>query len=771
MIDPDTTPPAQPGDPSPGQPPIGPAVAAVVPAWNRPGDVVALLGDLARLDRPGPLTVLLVDNGSQPALESIPPVQVALGALRSMGQAQVIRLTQNRGGSGGYNAGLAAALEFGPDFVWLVDSDARVEPGCLRALVEAATARGPVAAVGASIADPKSGRVFETGARLDRKTGRLVAQAAPAGEPIEVDYAAACCLLVPTDSIERAGLLPDLFLHSDDVSFGLRLRRATGRRLLAAPGAVCRHPRFDRYKTWARYYEARNWIVPAVDARLGLGARVRRAWREVVLGIGQTLIGRDDLARLHTRGLSDAAAGRVIGRADDARIAIGRTWPMHALGPTLEAMMPAVPPSAQPMALIQADGPLSPANRQKLTKLFAKHGLSVLDRPARDATSRVEALSGLLRTLLTPPAAVAVVNAKAPPHAWSAGRVIVAVSPLGFSVCRPRTTDRIAALLGVLVRGLLATLRLAVSPPRPPKSPRAQRGVIAGRRPSLSIIILTRDRIGKLITTLGRLEADPEGSRAEVIVVDNGSSDGTPATVRERFPRVTVIETNENLGVEGFNVGVRRSSGEAVLILDDDAWPAEGALAGVLDLLRDRPDVAGVMMHRRHPSTRQWEWPFDREVSDTDEWPDMGSGNVIRRVAWDAVGGYEAGYFLYRNDTDLALKLLAGGYGVEFARRWHVWHDSPIARSKSGPWLWRSTRNWIWLCKRHGRWGSGVVASLFGWLWAHRLAGLNPVKQFMTLRGALEGTLTRAPAMTGRIKPDGRALRRLIALKIRHRGG
>lgn len=774
MIDPPPPTRAQAEVTTAGDPPIGPAVTAVVPAWGRAGDVVALFGDLARLDRPGPVRVVLVDNGTPSPLSSVPAVAAAIAELEPRIPVRVLRLPENRGGSGGFNAGLVDALRDDPAFVWLVDSDARVEAGCLRALVNTATARGPVAAVGTAIADPQTGRVFETGARLDRRTGRLVARAAPAGEPIEVDYAAACCLLVPADAVRRAGLLPDLFVHSDDVAFCLRLREATGRRLLATPAAVCRHPRFDRYKTWARYYEARNWIVPVVDAGLGTGARVRRAWREVVLAVGQALIGRDDLAQLHLRGLRDAAGGRTTGRAPHDRTRTRRTWPMHALMPTLEALLPAIPPSAQPLAALHADAPLSKGRRHQVRTLLSKRGLTVADTPARPPTSRLEAISGLLRTLLTPPVAIAVVNAKAPPHAWSAGRIIIAVSPEGFSLCRPRAAERVAALANAVARGTLSTLRLALMPPAAPRSPTPAPAETASpttdRRPTLSIIILTRDRIEKLLRTLGELEADPIGRESEIIVVDNDSSDGTPVTLAERFPRVRVIETRENLGVQGFNVGVDASRGEAVLILDDDAWPADGALAGALDLLRDRSAVAGVMLHRRHPRTKAWEWPFDREIDTPTDWPDMGSGNIIRRSAWDAVGGYEAGYFLYRNDTDLALKLLAAGHEVVFAREHHVWHDSPIAHTKSAAWLWRSTRNWMWLAKRHGRRGSGVAAALLGWLWAHRLAGLHPVRHAMALRGAIEGMLRPAPTMPAGVRPDGRALRRLIALKLRLRG-
>ena len=745
------------------------AVTAVIPAWNRPADLVRLLGDLAAVEADARLSVIVVDNASDLPLDRVDAVAAAARQLRDTAPVEFIRLPTNTGGSGGFNAGLTRALGGDPAFVWLVDSDARVEPGCVQAMLAAFDKSA--AAVGAAIGDPRTGKIFEVGGRLNRRTGRIEAAMPATREPFEVDYAAACCLLVRADAVRKAGLLPDLFLHSDDVSFCLRLRSATGKRIVAAPMARCRHPRFDRYKTWARFYEARNWIVPALAAGLGRRALLRRAWREVVLAVGQTLICRDDLARLHIRGLSDAASGRITGRAEASRTQCARTWPMHSLGRALDAIATTLPESAQPIASIHTDAPLTQDVRAKLRANLERKGLTVVDVPPKPVRSSGEALRGVLRTVFTPPAVLAVVNAKAPPHAWSAGRVVLSIAPTGYTLRRLRYSDRIAALLAVVIRGTLATTRITLLPPASPRSPSAESPPApAERRPTLSVIILTRDRVEQLLHTLTKLREDDVGRDCEIVVVDNDSSDGTPGTVRERFPNVVVVETGANLGVEGFNRGVAASTGEAVLILDDDAWPADGALAGALDRLKTEPDLDAIMLHRRHPKTHEWEWPFDHELSDDSAWPDMGSGNIIRRAAWDAVGGYEAGYFLYRNDTDLALKLLAAGSRVAFARDLHVWHDSPIAKRKTPKWIWRSTRNWVWLCRRHGRRGSGICGVLLGWLWAHRLAWLSPAGHLMALRGLLEGVLKPAPELEEGVRPDGEALRRLIRLKMRYRG-
>ncbi|MEO1510899.1 MAG: glycosyltransferase family 2 protein, partial [Planctomycetota bacterium] len=504
-----------PTDATPAGPADGAAasVTAVIPAWNRPADLVRLLADLGALETDADFRVIIVDNDSDVPLETLEAVANATKALRERHAVEFLRLAENRGGSGGFNAGIAHALGHDPSFVWLIDSDARVEPGCLSAMLDAMD--DSTAAVGAAIGDPTTGKIFEVGGRLNRRTGRIEAAMPDRDrlrEPFEVDYAAACCLLIRAEAIRKAGLMPDLFLHSDDVAFCLRLASSTEQRIVAAPLARCRHPRFDRYKTWARYYEARNWIVPAVDAGLGVRPRLRRAWREVVLAVGQTLICRDDLAQLHIRGLSDAAAGTVTGKAGDDRTRCARTWPMHSLGRALDAIAPTLPDSAQPIAAMHMDTPLTKDARARIRAHLERKGLTVVDTPGKPVRSSGEAFRGLLRTILTPPAVLAAVNAKAPPHAWSAGRVVLTLSPLGYTLRRMHYLERIAAVLNVVARGSVAATHLALLPPAAPASPSATpRPAPADRRPTLSIIILTRDRVEQLLYTLTKLGEDDVG--------------------------------------------------------------------------------------------------------------------------------------------------------------------------------------------------------------------------------------------------------------------
>src|SRR5262249_1052496 len=90
----------------------------------------------------------------------------------------------------------------------------------------------------------------------------------------------------------------------------------------------------------------------------------------------------------------------------------------------------------------------------------------------------------------------------------------------------------------------------------------------------------------------------------EIVVVDNASTDGTVAFVRERFPEVEVVE-QENRGLAaGWNTGIARTSGPYVLLLNSDAWLDDGALDALVEFGGAHPRGAGVAPRLRYPDGR-----------------------------------------------------------------------------------------------------------------------------------------------------------------------
>lgn len=284
----------------------------------------------------------------------------------------------------------------------------------------------------------------------------------------------------------------------------------------------------------------------------------------------------------------------------------------------------------------------------------------------------------------------------------------------------------------------------------------------------LTVVIVSYRRATALVATLAHLArlglpgtitgTDITG---DIIVVDNASGDDSPEMVRQRFPDVTPIQLPANLGVEAFNIGANAATGDVLLILDDDARPDDGALQAALGHLRAHPHTDAVALLPVHPATNLSEWPFVRTALDA--FPFMGCANLVRRDAWLQAGGYQPEFFLYRNDTDLALTLLAMGRNVRCNPAWWAWHDSPGATAKSEHWLWLATRNWLWLCRRHARGRAAVVGVLGGVARALMHAGPNPRRLACVMRGVWRGFFSPAPLPA--VPNTGAGLRRLLEVR------
>jgi GT2 family glycosyltransferase len=112
--------------------------------------------------------------------------------------------------------------------------------------------------------------------------------------------------------------------------------------------------------------------------------------------------------------------------------------------------------------------------------------------------------------------------------------------------------------------------------------------------PSVSIIVLNFNGLVFLEPCFASLEhLDYPRSRLEVILVDNGSTDGSVPFVRERFPRVTIIENGVNLGFAGGNnVGIRASRGDYVALLNNDTHVEKDWLIELVKVAEQDPAVS-----------------------------------------------------------------------------------------------------------------------------------------------------------------------------------
>src|SRR4030095_5919533 len=111
-----------------------------------------------------------------------------------------------------------------------------------------------------------------------------------------------------------------------------------------------------------------------------------------------------------------------------------------------------------------------------------------------------------------------------------------------------------------------------------------RRGHLAAHRAdrpvtSVSIIIVNYNARRHLEDCLTSLADAPPATPHEIVVVDNASTDGSAATVKERWPRVKVIEQPANVGfAAGNNAGIRATAGTLILLLNNDTIVARGAI-------------------------------------------------------------------------------------------------------------------------------------------------------------------------------------------------
>ena len=233
--------------------------------------------------------------------------------------------------------------------------------------------------------------------------------------------------------------------------------------------------------------------------------------------------------------------------------------------------------------------------------------------------------------------------------------------------------------------------------------------------PRLSIIIVTFNSRADIDACLRSLTDGIHIDR-EIVIVDNASTDGTGAYVRERWPGVLLIDLGANLGfARATNIGIQQTFGELVLLLNPDTAVRPGAIdhlvaaleqdshVGVVGprivdedgcaelsfgrmvspLVELRQKILMIGNRRRNPVLRSLVERMTRQTKDVD-WV-TGAGLLTYRADLEAVGLLDERFFLYMEDVDLCASIRARGRRVRFVADVEITHRrgasaSPAAR-------------------------------------------------------------------------------------------
>ncbi|MBM7808416.1 GT2 family glycosyltransferase [Geodermatophilus bullaregiensis] len=212
----------------------------------------------------------------------------------------------------------------------------------------------------------------------------------------------------------------------------------------------------------------------------------------------------------------------------------------------------------------------------------------------------------------------------------------------------------------------------------------------------VTVVVMSRDRREDLLATLPRHEAP-------VVLVDNGSTDGTVDAVRAALPEVTVLPLAENVGARARTIGAGHAGTEFVAFADDDSWWAPGDLARAAEVMRAHPRLA-VLDARVLVGPEERLDPLCPELAASplgtpEHLPGprllgfIGCAAMVRTEAFLAVGGFDPVVRFPGEEERLSLDLAAAGWDVAYVDSVTVHHHpstrrhDPAARRTA---IWRS---------------------------------------------------------------------------------
>ncbi|HEY8292708.1 MAG TPA: glycosyltransferase family 2 protein [Thermomicrobiales bacterium] len=288
-------------------------------------------------------------------------------------------------------------------------------------------------------------------------------------------------------------------------------------------------------------------------------------------------------------------------------------------------------------------------------------------------------------------------------------------------------------------------------------------------------IVLNWNRCADTLACLASVRAMTYST--EIVVIDNGSTDESVATIRAAYPDVTILETGMNLGyAAGNNVGFdyvrQQTNSDAILLLNNDTIAAPEMLTqltaeyeamegkavigpevryadepriiwcagGRIDWWRGYTTNIGIGMEAQEPAPPAADVPFV-----------VGCAMLIPIVALQRIGGFDSRYFMYWEEVDWCIRAQKAGYRARVVPKAVLYHKVPRGDERPSPRvLYYLTRNRLVLLRTHLPWYRQPLA--LSWtLWGLMRTGLDLLQRrdWRREQALVRGILDAARGKTG----------------------
>jgi GT2 family glycosyltransferase len=232
-------------------------------------------------------------------------------------------------------------------------------------------------------------------------------------------------------------------------------------------------------------------------------------------------------------------------------------------------------------------------------------------------------------------------------------------------------------------------------------------GELMDHAASVSIIIVNWNRGEEVLRALRHLR-ELGRVRGEIVVVDNGSTDGSAERLAA-IESIRLVRLAGNYGpARARNVGVMHSTGKYVLFLDSDAMISRSSLLRLVERMEGDPTIGVAGCRVLDPVTRELDqWIYQHparthERREFDTYSFSAAGALVRREALRDAGPFWEDLFIYNEEVDLSIRVLRVGYRVIYLPRARVYHAASDRGRQAASSYWRlQIRNRIWICYRY----------------------------------------------------------------------